>query len=193
MKFVWYAALLLALFISSCKKEGINTIYVPASLKQMLPYSNNKKVRFGNSAGYSFESTVLVTQNFIVKSNCSGCPPYVREEYINYELVTGQKIFAQLSIDNRPVIFMSVFSPFNFFESGSGFDFETVAGSPAPVCSGIRQRCIDSKTLNGVVYDNVLEIISGATEPDKIVKAYYTVDKGLIGFEFGDGVVMYLL
>ena len=79
-------------------------------------------------------------------------------------------------------------SPEHVFQIGGGFDFATETGISQPVCSGPRQTCIPSITLNGRTYLNVLEVRNGTPPVDQIHKAYYTISQGLVGFVYGNGI-----
>lgn len=175
---------------ATCKKNNekdIN-IYVPAYLKQMLPYTNGQVIRYTKGSGSPIQATVTIETAFSLHSSCPACPPYSNEEYITYYFKVGNSPFVTLVIDNRPIIFMSIMSPEHNFQIGGGFDFATEIGIAQPVCTGPRQTCIPSKTLNGKTYLNVLEISNSTPPIDQIHKAYYTVSQGLIGFVYGNGI-----
>ena len=177
-------------FVLSCRKDlgpGIPTLYVPESLKQMLPYKNGQIIRYISTSGHLIEASISMETKIWEKSNCIGCTPYEREETIGYEFLVGTNPFVRLSIDTRPIIFMSIFSPVDNYQIGGGFDFNTVPGVPQPACSGPRQYCLPSVTLNGNTYTNVLVATNGTTAAKDITKAYYIISKGLIGFEYGNG------
>ena len=182
---------LLLLFASvllfSCKKDKIDTVYVPDYLKQMLPYSDGQIIHFVDSNGETTEATIIMTSGFQEKSNCPSCPVYIREEYYKYAFKVGNRQFIQLDVDVRPNIFMSIFSPLDDFQFGAGFDFMTQDRVAQFICNGPRQTCINSIILNGKIYTNVLEIISGAVAADQLTKAYYSTTLGLIGFRYGNG------
>jgi hypothetical protein len=175
---------------ASCKKDKEKdiTIFVPAYLKQMLPYTNGQIIRYTKGSGSPVEATVSVTTDFSLHASCASCAPYSREEYITYDFNVGTLRFMQLGIDNRPNIFMSIMSPEHNFQIGGGFDFLTETGIAQPICNGPRQTCIPSIILNGKTYLNVLEISNGNPPFNQINKAYYTVSQGLIGFVYGSGL-----
>ncbi len=175
---------------ASCKKNNEKdiTIYVPAYLKQMLPYTNAQTIRYTKGSSSTIQATVTIESGFSLHSSCASCAPYSNEEYITYYFKVGNTAFVTIVIDNRPIIFMSIMSPEHSFQIGGGFDFATETGIAQPVCSGPRQTCIPSITLNGKTYLNVLEISNGTPPVDQIQKAYYTVSQGLIGFVYGNGI-----
>jgi len=180
--------LILSLLISgSCKKDKVDKTYIPAYLEKMVPYKNNQTINFITTNGGILPTSVTVSRGFTEKSNCVGCAPYAIEEYANYEFKDGVHPFIRISIDVRPNIFMNIFSPADNYQIGNGFDFLTQEGSPQFLCNGPRQTCLSSIVLNGTTFTNVLEIISGASGPNDLVKAYYTVEKGLVGFKYGNG------
>lgn len=172
---------------TSCKKDNVGITYVPAYLKQMLPYSNGQTIRFIDSNGGTIQANITVTSGITEKSNCASCPVYAKEEYINYEFKVGINQFIRISIDVRPNIFVSIFSPLDNYQIGNGFDFLVEEGIPQPVCNGPRQTCISSIILNGQTYTNILEVISGATSSTQLTKAYFSSTQGLIGFKYGSG------
>ena len=180
-------AILFFPLFTSCKKDKVETTYVPTYLKQMLPYTNGQSIRFIGSNGGIIEANISVTSGFVEKSNCASCEIYAREEYINYYFKVGIHPFAQFSADIRPIIFMSIFSPQDNYQIGGGFDFLIAEGMAQPICNGPRQMCLSNIVLNGQTYNNVLEVISGATGSNQLTKAYYTVTQGLIGFRYGNG------
>jgi hypothetical protein len=184
------SVIFIIIFFSSCKKNNekdIN-IYVPAYLKQMLPYTNGQTIRYTKGSGTPIQATITMETAFSLRSSCAGCEPYSNEEYITYYFKVGGTTFVTLVIDNRPIIFMSIMSPEHIFQIGGGFDFATEIGVAKPICNGPRQICIPSITLNGKTYLNVLEISNGTPPVDQIQKAYYTVSQGLIGFVYGNGI-----
>jgi hypothetical protein len=192
MRIIISLCLISLLFVrASCKKDddvqSDTTIYVPAYLKQMLPYTNGQTIRYTKGSGSPIQATLSITTDFSVKSNCPSCAPYSREEYKTYYFKVGNMPFITLGIDNRPIIFMSIMSPEHTFQIGGGFDFNTQSGIAQPACSGPRQACISSISLNGRTYQNVLEVSNGNPPVDQIQKAYYTVSQGLIGFVYGNG------
>lgn len=176
---------------ASCKKEdateSLAVTNVPAYLKQMLPYTNGQTVRYTKGPGSSLQATVSITTDTSVKSSCATCAPYAKDEFMSYYFKVGNTPFITLGIDNRPIIFMTIMSPEHTYQIGGGFDFNTQTGVSQPACSGPRQACIPSITLNGRTYQNVLEISNGNPPVDQIQKAYYTVSQGLIGFVYGNG------
>ncbi len=176
-------------FTFSCKKDKIETIYVPDHLRKMLPYTNGQIIRFANGGGNIIETKAELRSGMVEKAYCAGCETYRKEEYIECKFNIGLYNFVTFSVDNRPNIFMSIMSPRDNYQQGSGFDFLTAENASQPICNGPRQTCLGTVTLNGDVYNDVLEVISGATQADKLTKAYYTVAKGLIGFAYGDGLL----
>ena len=182
------------LLISSCRKsDNLETITVPAFLKQMVPYIDSQVVRFKNNSGNIITSIVSVKHEYIERTSCATCEVYLREEFIRYNLMAGSMPFVQLSIDNRPYISLFIFSPDNGYQSGLGFNFSTMQGVAEPNCNTGRQTCLDSVIINGVTYYDVLEIDSGVTANDQLSKAYYTINKGLVGFRYGSGITYGLL
>lgn len=194
--FVFYLFVVSIPVLNSCKKSkgnDVETVYVPAYLKQMLPYNDGQNISYINGAGNTVNATVQKTTYWSTVSACQGCPVTKKIEYYVYKFLVGTTTFVYISIDNRPNIFMSIFSPQDNYNIGGGFDFLVTEGVAQPVCSAPRQTCVSSVTLNGITYNNVLEIISGATQPNQLVKAYYTVAQGLIGFSYGSGVTYRLM
>jgi len=181
----FFVLLLLLLFVS-CEKEKYKTVYVPSYLKQMLPYKDGQKLHYSSNYGLTIETIVSVKSNMIKKSACTTCDPYIQEEYIEYTFNVGLKTLAIISVDNRPNIFMDIFSPHDNYQIGAGFDFWTIEGEPKPMCNVPRQLCLNTVTLNGKTHMNVLEI-TGGTGNNQLAKAYHTVEKGLIGFSYGNG------
>ncbi|MCW3080618.1 hypothetical protein [Segetibacter sp.] len=179
----------LALILSSCHKEKFPTRYVPDSLKQMVPYRDADVIQYANASGSILNVRIGKEGGFIEKSTCVGCEPYEREETIGYVFYVGVKTLVRLSIDTRPFIFMTIYSPEDNYQIGGGFDFATVEGVPLPLCSPNlpRQKCLSSVTLNGKIYYNVLEANNFTTAPKELSKAYYTVEKGLVAFSYGNG------
>lgn len=180
-------AFLLLIAITSCKKDTINTVYVPSWLRQMIPYTNGQSVSFINSSGGIIQVTVTESNSFVEKSSCPGCTPYVREESIKWKFFSGSSNFADIQVDNRPNVFMSIMSPLDNYQIGGGFDFLTQDGSSQFICSGPRQTCIPSITLNGKTFTNVLEITNGSPVANRLYRAYYTLSKGLVGYIYGNG------
>ena len=79
-------AIFFLILSSSCKKNNekdIN-IYVPAYLKQMLPYTNGQIIRYTKGSGSPVQATITIEGGFSPHSSCAGCAPYSNEEYINY-------------------------------------------------------------------------------------------------------------
>ena len=185
---ILYYICALALIASSCTKERIDITYVPSYLKQMLPYTHGQVIRFIDTNGQTIEALISKRTDFVNKASCANCDPYAKEEYIEYTFSVGIHSFISLSVDNRPFLFMSILSPYDNYKIGGGFNFEVEAGISQPLCNGSRQTCLASITLNGKTYSDVLEVISGATEMNQLTKAYYTVNKGLIGFVYGNGM-----
>ena len=191
-----YAAglVLIMIFITSCKKgNDVETIVVPDYLKQMVPYVDSQTVRFKNNLGTIILSTVSKKHEYIERTSCPGCDVYAREEFIRYTLKVDTMPFVQLSIDNHPYISLFLFSPENGYLSGLGFNFSTMQGTPQPNCNTGRQTCLDAVTLNGITFNNVLEIDSGVSANNQLSKAWYTISKGLVGFRYWNGKTYNLL
>lgn len=175
---------------SSCHKDlgpDIPISYIPESLKQMLPYKKGQIIRYISTSAHLIEASISMQTTIVEKHNCQSCPAYEKEEIISYEFLVGTKPFVRLSIDTRPIIFMSILSPVDNYQIGGGFDFNTMPGIPQPACTGQRQYCLPSITLNGTTYTNVLVSTNGPTAGHVLSKAYYITSKGLIGFEYGNG------
>ena len=181
----------LFVLLTSCKKDKVPTTYVPDYLKQMLPYHDGQTIRFNGNYGV-IDAIISAKSGFITKSSCPSCDPYIREEYLEYHFNVGTTRFVKISVDVRPNVFLGIYSPLANFQSGGGFDFLTKEGLPQFICNGPRQTCLTSIVLNGKTYFNVLEIRNG-TSADQIIEAYYSVEKGLIGFAYGNGSIYYLV
>lgn len=180
-------AIFLLLTLFSCKKDTVETKYVPAWIKQMLPYTNGQVVTFVNGSGHEVQAVIEMKYGYVEKSACAGCDPYVREQWVSINFTVAARPFINMSADVRPDIFLTIFSPLDNFQVGAGFDFKTEEGVAKPSCSAPRQTCVGTKILNGTTYPDVLEVISGATASNVLTKAYFTISKGVIGFAYGDG------
>lgn len=180
-------ALLFIFIVISCKKSNkVGITYVPTYLKKMVPYTTGQAIRFIDSFGATLEAFVSMRSGVIEKRNCPTCDIYAREEYFYYSFMVGNHSFVQISVDVRPNVFMTIFSPTANFQTGGGFDFLMQNGVAQPICNGPRQTCLNSIVLNGQTFNNVLEIINGATGANQLIKAYYTVSQGLVGFKYGN-------
>ncbi|AXY73168.1 hypothetical protein D3H65_03900 [Paraflavitalea soli] len=176
-----------------CNKEKTNAVYVPDHLKLMLPYTNGQVVQYSSPVGRVVQATVAITSRIAKKAYCASCDPSVLEETISYVFTASGKTFVNISVDTRPRIFMSVYSPLDNFQVGAGFDFETMEDVAQVSCNAPRQSCLSSVVLNGKTYTNMLQVISGASADAQLTKAYYTVNKGLIGFAYGNGTTYTLV
>lgn len=176
-----------------CNKEKTNAVFVPDHLKLMLPYTNGQVLRYTSPFGRVVEATVAINSRIAKKAYCASCDPSVLEETISYVFTASGKTFANMAVDTRPKIFMSIYSPLDNFQVGAGFDFETMDETPQASCNAPRQSCLSSIVLNGKTYAHVLEVISGASGDAQLTKAYYTVSKGLIGFAYGSGITYTLV
>lgn len=180
-------ALFLLFLVVACRKDKIPTLPASPELKKMLPYSNGQIVRYASTQGRVVEAVVAAKMGVTKKSACATCDAYVYEEYMQCIFTVGTKSFVQMSVDNRPHVFMSISSPEDNYQIGGGFDFDTIEGTSQPSCTAPRQACLDSVVLNGKTYSKVLEVISGANGSTQLTKAYYSVNKGLLGFAYGNG------
>ncbi|MFT3912414.1 MAG: hypothetical protein QM737_23505 [Ferruginibacter sp.] len=175
------------------KKDNIETIYVPEYLKQILPYHEGQSVSYLSSGGGTIDAVVKINSYYSTVAACASCEMH-REEAIEYtfNVANVYNPFVRIGIDNRPNIFMTIFSPAHDYKTGSGFDFLTETNIAQPISNGPRQTCHASMVLNGKTYNNVLEILNGS-DPGTLSRAYYTVDKGLIGFSYSGGGYIYTL
>ena len=153
----------------------------------MLPYSDGQTVRFTNGI-VTLNSYVQKETSMMQISNCAGCDIIRQEESITFKFRVGFNQFVSFSIDNRPDIFLNIFSPEDNYMIGAGFDFKTQPGVALPLCNAPRQSCIGTISFNGRIYNDVLEIVSGASGQGELTKAYYNVNKGLIAFRYGNGM-----
>jgi hypothetical protein len=180
------------LFLNSCKKDKVEVTPVPDYLQKMIPYKVGETIIYRNENGAIITATVEKESYISEQSACSGCPVAIRTEIIKCKLVTGGKRFIDFQLDNRPIVFLGIWSPLENYQTGGGFDFYVTEGISQPICNTSRQTCLPSVILNGTTYINVLEIYNGGT-PDKISKAYYTVEKGVIGFRYSNGTTYSIL
>ena len=134
-----FTVLFLFLFTSCKKSNKVGITYVPAYLKQMVPYTSGQTIRFIDTFGGILEASVTVTSGIAEKSNCATCDVYERDEYFNYYFNVGNYSFVHISVDVRPNVFMSIFSPQDNFQTGGGFDFLMQDGVAQPICNGPRQ------------------------------------------------------
>lgn len=182
--------LLLSLSITSllysCKKDNkVPLTQVPAWLKQMVPYQPGQVIRFDNGTGGIISATVEKTTLISEQSGCAGCPVSKRVEYFEYYIKAGSNRFIELIIDYRPVVFLRIWSPADNYQVGSGLDFQVIDGQTQFDCNGPRQSCLPSITLNGTTFNDVLETRN--TGSPNIVKAYYTIAQGVVGFAYANG------
>ena len=182
-----WCALFLLFLVVSCRKDKIPTLPASPELKKMLPYQNGQIVRFASTQGRVVEAVVTTKMGVVKKSACATCDVEVYEEYMECIFTAGTRPFVQMSVDNRPNVFMTISSPEDNYQIGGGFDFATIEGTSQPSCTAPRQACLDSVVLNGKTYPKVLEVISGANGSSQLTKAYYTVNKGLLAFAYGNG------
>jgi hypothetical protein len=150
--------LFLLCFMAACsKKEQVQTLFLSDQLKQMLPYGNGQVVRFSNGQGTTIEAAVNVKRGTTKKSACANCDAYIYEEFMEVNMTVGSKPFVTMSVDNRPIVFMSIFSPEDNYQIGAGFDFATIEGTSQPSCNAPRQTCFDSLSVGGgTAYNRVL-------------------------------------
>lgn len=184
-----WCALFLLFLVVACRKDKIPTLQASPELKKMLPYHNGQIVRYASTQGRVVEAVVTAKTGVIKKSACANCDAYIYEEYMEcvFTAINVSRPFVHMSVDNRPTVFMTIHSPEDNYQVGGGFDFTTIEGTSQPSCTAPRQTCLDSLVLNGKTYSKVLEVISGANGSTQLTKAYYTVNKGLLGFTYGNG------
>ena len=104
-------SLLFLSFLLPAKKIKWIKPYVPAYLKQMLPYTSGQAIRFIDSNGGIIDATISMNSGFTERSNCASCPLHSREEYRSYFFSVGTYPLIRLNVDVRPVVFMSIYSP----------------------------------------------------------------------------------
>lgn len=186
----WCTLFLLCLMAACSKKEQVQTLRLSAELRRMLPYVDGQTVSFTNGQGTTIEAKVNVKKGTTKKSACNNCEEYVYEEFMECNMTVGGKQFVQMSVDSRPLVFMSIYSPEDNYQVGAGFDFATIEGTSQPSCNAPRQTCLDSVSVGGgTTYNRVLEITNGVgNSSNQLVKAYYTVNRGLVGFSYGNGI-----
>lgn len=186
--------LLLCLVFACSKKEQVQTLLLPEQKLQMLPYTNGQTVRFTSNQGATIEAVVNVKKGTVKKTSCNNCTDYIYEEFMEVSMAVGNKQFVTMSVDSRPVVFMSIYSPEDNYQIGAGFDFATIEGTSQPSCNAPRQECLDSLALDGgITFSRVLEISNGVTNSsNQLAKAYYTVNRGLVGFSYGNGITYQL-
>ncbi len=192
----WCALFILCLLAACSKKEqDLQTLFLSDQLKQMLPYGNGQTVKFTSNQGATIEAAVNVKRGTTKKSACATCEAYVYEEFMEINMTVGGKPFINMSVDSRPIVFLSIFSPEDNYQIGAGFDFATIEGTSQPSCNAPRQMCFDSLAIGGTyTYNRVLEISNGVSNSsNQLTRAYYTVNRGVIGFAYGNGITYRLL
>ena len=60
-------AILFFPLFTSCKKDKVETTYVPTYLKQMLPYTNEQSIGFIGNNGGIIEANISVSSDFVEK------------------------------------------------------------------------------------------------------------------------------
>jgi hypothetical protein len=174
---------------SSCKKsepDGIK-VYVPAYLKAMLPYTNGQSVAFSNGSGQTLNASVAIVSTFYNTGVCGSCASSSNPELLTYTVSVGANKFFVFKLNPEPYIYLSVYSPVDNYVNAGAFDFLGQNGISQPSCGAAGQACLTSITLNGITYTDVLEITVESTFVTNLRKAYYTVDKGLVGFVYANG------
>ena len=158
----------------------------------MAPYTNGQSVNFSNGSGQVVNATVSITSAFSSTPICSGCPDVPNPEQLTYSLNAGANKFIVFEMSPEAYITLSVYSPLDNFQSKGGFNFSVDAGLIHGSCFAQGQTCLSSITLNGKTFTDVVEItavFSGSTSP---VKAYHTVNQGIVGFKYTNGTTFAL-
>ena len=184
--FLLPALFMLITFISCKSDNDIPVTRVPDHLRAMVPYQNGQTIKYSLEGAAPLVAQVAVTTEVNSISPCQGCEATQKIEVLRFDFTINGRPFINGSVDNRPVVFLSIFSPQDNFQTGGGFDFLTPESGSQFLCNGPRQTCLPSIVLAGRTFTNVLEISNG-NDPDKLTRAYYTLDKGLVGFAYGDG------
>lgn len=172
----------------SCAKEKAKTPVVPVSeyLQKIVPYTDGQTFLFMSSEGDEIEVRAQVEKNSITVPSCENCDIMHEVEYMSYILWDGAKMLAKITVDNRPRVFMAISSPLSDYVYGANFDFSVAEDSDDAVCEA--QAC-KMFTLNGHIFSNCIEIRNGAGPH----VAYYSVEKGIVGFTYNDGPVYFLV
>ncbi|MBC7935110.1 MAG: hypothetical protein H7Y86_07105 [Rhizobacter sp.] len=179
-------SLVFIIFGYGCKDDQSTTIATPAYLKAIVPYVQGQTFKYKASGGGIINVTMNVSSHFQSQAACSGCEETVVEK-VRYSFNTNGGLMVEMNIDNRPIIFMTIWSPTENLQLGTGFDLMTANGTATLLCNTGNQVCLPSVTLNGRTFTDVIELTNG-NQPDKITRAYYNLQQGLVGFVYGNGL-----
>lgn len=171
----------------ACNKDKVTIRRIPDNVHRILPYVEGQAIRFVSNNGNSLTSKVTLKTEIIGPFISNG--ETFKVETMSYKLMMGTQPLVEGSIDNNYIVFMNIWSPEDNYKKGVGFDFYTDQIAAKPLCSGPRQTCVSMVTLNGKTFNDVLKIENGSSYSpyDYLSKAWFSVDKGLIGFQYYSG------
>ena len=173
-----------------CKNEGPGTIHIISeTARGFVPYPGNENLRFRHNSGLITTFTGTTDIELRDASSCfEGCCPDDKAQVQNYYFKGDDPpMNFQISLmAGNPEDPFEI--PEEFYLSFSNASYHIVDPS-ANFCEG-RNPCINSLTVNGSTYINVIRMkmtsfaSNGEIVPDS---AWYTPINGLIKFKMTDG------
>jgi len=189
MKTKLLAILSIIFLATSCrKKDDVELWKIPPNVRQLLPYTEGQKITFSSPQGGSLQTTIKLSSEVTSERISNGVRYKV--EILNYKMMIGSQPLVEGSIGSVYVIFLSIWSPLDNYQRGGGFDVLTDDKEAKLLCNTGRQTCLPTVTLNGKTFNNVI-LVSGGTVNgigDHLTKAWYTAEKGLLGFAYNNGI-----
>lgn len=179
----------LLISFTACKKNENEApkIYVPAYIRAMAPYTNGQVVSFSNGTGMVVQSTVNITSKFEYDGVCGSCT--ANHESITYTFKAGPAVFIKYVLSTQPYYALNIASPLDNYVGGGIFDFIGFPDVSQFSCGAQNHACYPSITLNNKTFTDVLEVSSASST---LVKAYFTVSRGIVGFKHSNGTVFAL-
>jgi hypothetical protein len=180
--------LLIILSTSTCNKKD-ELPPVPGYLKRLLPYKNGQVVHFSNGVGHTIAVKADVASGIHSEVACLNCEPELYTGMIHVSLrdVTVNKSLASLSVNTRPFVSVTIYSPLHDYTNGNDFTMQATTDATQLPCNVRQQTCQDEVTLNGKKFSQVTVVSGYSPNNDQVDKSFYTVQKGLVGFMYRDG------
>jgi hypothetical protein len=186
MKKIFLFVILGATSLLVCCKRKIAIIELASYKSGMMPYKHGQQAVFASNINDTVVTTIKDIREILERAPCANCATDQRIVVYRYQFMKGDKQFALIETDNRPLINVTVRDKFSNYQRGHVFSIITNEITSFS-CDEARHNCLDSVVLNGKTFKNVLEISTGSTDATSVNISYYSKTLGFIGFKYSNG------
>lgn len=184
----------LLLAVPACNKsEELPVRLVKEHQKAIVPYEKGQRVAFAGPGGDTVRTEVITAVQY---QDYRGVENYRMEVYDWSLLLAGSRqplieMQCQGAAFGDTLVGMTLWSPRHGYGIGIGFNLFTAGAAPVFDCARADYTCLDSITVNGKLYRDVVSIMRNGTSPEsknELLAIYYTKEFGLIKFAYEDSL-----